>query len=312
MLIGLNSTSSPNASQVATEHIYDVTLQNFEIKIMAESMKRPVIIEFWAPWCNPCKQLMPILESVITKLKGKIAMAKVNIDVVPELAQAFRVQSVPMVVALFMGQPVTGFAGIRPQTDIENLCTQLLALQDKNTHSHFDIPALLGTAKEFRDAGDLKAAQQIYEEILAEDHENIDAYVGALRVLIAEGNFVKATEALENAPPSVIKHAEFQAVKTALELAKNAPAYNGKLEELAEAVSKKPMDHAARFKFAEALYAQNMKERAVDELISIIRIDRTWNDGQAREQLLKYFESWGFGDPASISGRRKLSTLLFS
>lgn len=324
MLIGLNPTSSSPASQPnagpAADYIFEATLQNFEQRVMAESMKRPVIVEFWAPWCAPCKQLMPMLERVVTAHSGQIAMAKVNIDQVPELAQAFRVQSVPMVVVLFMGQPVTGFAGVRPQADLEQLCKQLIEMKNKHaphgddgdTPDHLNIPLILAEAKTALASNDLGRAQSLYAMILSQENEHPEAYIGLTRVMIAAGQFDGAAGMVEHAPALVIKSPDFASLKTAVELAGTAAEKAGKLTELERNVAQSPADCAARFDLAEGYYAQNMKDRAVDELIAILRIDRNWGEEKARTQLLKYFESWGFQDQASIQGRRKLSAILFS
>ncbi len=324
MLIGLNPTSSSQsaAQSKAVEYIFEANLQNFDTQVMAQSMKRPVIVEFWAPWCGPCKQLMPILERVVTAHAGQIAMAKVNIDQVPELAQAFRVQSVPMVVVVFMGQPVTGFAGLRPQTDLEQLCKQLIEM--KNQHAphgddeelgaadQLDIPAMLTEAKTALSANDLALAQNLYALILSQENEHPEAYIGLARVMIAAGQFDGAGGMVEHAPAQVIKNPDFVSLKTAVELARTAAEKIGKLAELERVVAQSPEDCAAHFDLAESYYAQNMKDQAVDELIKILRIDRKWSEEKARTQLLKYFESWGFNDQASIQGRRKLSAILFS
>lgn len=308
MLYGLNP-SAPAPKN--TTDVFEATTSTFEKDVLAASMTRPILVDFWAPWCGPCKQLMPVLEKCVAAQNGQIALAKVNVDQNPELAQAFRVQSVPMVVALYMGQPVSGFGGARPQSDIEKLITQLIALKNQNGPNAIDIPAALKEASLFLDQGDLGAAQDIYAAILQQDELQAEAYGGIVRVMAAAGDFEQAEGVISAAPPSVANSSFLTAAKTALELAKSASAA-GDLVEFEKKVSANPGDLQARFDLAEACFAKGLKDRAVDELTEIIRRDRTWEEDKARTQLLKYFEAWGFADPASVTGRRKLSTLLFS
>ena len=185
MLIGQNSATATPAT--TGTFIFDATTKDFETSVLKESMNRPVLVDFWAPWCGPCKQLMPMLEQIVAQRGGKIALAKVNVDTNPELAQAFRVQSVPMVVALYKGQPVTGFAGARPQKDIEHLVEQLIALHNQNQPEALDIPTALKEAAHLLDTGDLATAQDVYAAILLQDGSQIDAYIGMIRVMIAAG-----------------------------------------------------------------------------------------------------------------------------
>ena len=313
MLIGMNQkkpTAAP-APKADGAFIFDTSTDNFETDVLKLSLEKPVLIEFWAPWCGPCKQLMPVLEQLVGARQGKIAMAKVNIDESPELAQAFRVQSVPMVVALYKGQPVTGFAGVRPPKDIDHLIEQLLAMYNQNQPEALDIPATLKEAALLLDAGDLGSAQNLYAAILNQDALQVEAYLGMVRVMIAAGEIEQAENMITGAPVQISGDIKFAAAKTALELAKNA-ANAGDLSVLEQKIAANPDDLNVKFDYAESCFAHGQKDKAVDALISIIRSNRTWENDKAKTLLLKYFEGWGFADPASVAGRKKLSIVLFS
>lgn len=308
MLIGMNSKKTQTMG--ANADIFDVSSASFEATALKESMERPVLMEFWAPWCGPCKQLMPILEKVTLAKAGQIALAKVNIDENPELAEAFRVQSVPMVVVLYQGQPVTGFAGVRPVGDIERLVDQLIAMHSKNKPPALDIPATLKEAALLLAAGDVASAKHLYEIILAEEAEHLEAYVGLVRTLIAAGQMDDADMMIRSAPETLQKDGRFTAAKTAYQLACNTP--EGDIATAEKTVTANPEDPAAQYHLAELYYAAGAKEKAADALLASLRINRIWDDGKAKKQILTYLEAWGFADPISVETRRKLSTLLFS
>ncbi len=313
MLIGLNQKKTTPAPQQKVEgvFVFDTTTATFETDVLKLSLTKPVLVDFWAPWCGPCKQLMPILEQMVTARQGKVALAKVNIDENPELAEAFRVQSVPMVVALYAGQPVTGFAGVRPQKDIDHLIEQLIALHNQNQPEAIDIPSAIKAAAILLNEGDKAGAQNIYAAILAQDALNIEAYLGLVRVMIASENLEEAKTMVENAPEQISSSPLFAAAKTALELAQNV-GNAGEVSALEQKILKNPSDLQTKYDYAEACFAKGFKDKSVDALIDIIRTNRTWEDDKAKTLLLKYFESWGFADPSSVAGRKKLSTVLFS
>ena len=309
MLIGLNS-KKPVAVTNDSDDIYSVTTQDFETRILAESQKRPVLIDFWAPWCGPCKQLMPVIEQAVAARNGKVALAKVNIDDNPELAQAFRVQSVPTVIAFFMGQPVSGFQGARPKSEIENLINQLEQLQRQQQPDALDIPAALKEAAEFCAGKNFEMAHQIYASVLEQDPNNGEAFAGMIRVFIATGQIEAARDLSENLPEAVAKDQNVISARMMLDLLSAAP--QGDDDGLRKKLQDSPDDPELNFELAELSFARNQREEAVDALVRIIRKNKAWEDEKARKQLLKYFEAWGHNDPATIAGRRKLSSLLFS
>jgi putative thioredoxin len=303
------STSAPGASGAV---IFDVTTARFEEAILKASLQKPVLVDFWAPWCGPCKQMMPVLEAEVTAAKGDVLLAKVNIDENPELAQAMRIQSVPTVMAFFQGQPVTGFAGARPASEIKNLIAQLVKLARSSMPDSIDVAAAMKQAGELLAAGQVAEAQQIYMAVLSQDETNAEAYAGLARTLMAAGALEEAEELMAQSPEPVAKSPAMTAVKTALEIAKGAGEAVRKLKPLQDKVNAAPEDHQARFDLAAAQFASGQKEAAIDNLLHIIARDRGWNDEAARLELLRFFEAMGFADPLSAEGRKKLSRLLFS
>lgn len=313
MLIGLTPTPQPKpdaAPDAQGAAIYDVSTPEFETKVIKESLTRPVIIDFWAPWCGPCKQLGPILEAAVAAKGGKIALAKVDIDQNPQIAQAFRVQSIPMVVALYQGQPVTAFAGARPKADIDTLIDQLLKLHHQNSPEAIDVPAALKEAALLLSENDLIGAQQIYAAVLTQDEKNVEAYVGLIRIMIAAAEYDEAQAMIEQAPEGIKKASGFAAAQTALDLARNAPVDD--LAALEARIKANPESPDAQFSYAEACFARGLKDEAVTALVELMRRNRAWEDDKARKQLLKYFEAWGHSDPATVAGRKRLSSVLFS
>lgn len=311
MLIGMNAPAAKTNTSSEGD-VFEVTALNFESAVLNASAEKPILIDFWAPWCGPCRQLMPLLEKAVLSRGGDVALAKVNVDENPELSQAFRVQSVPTVIALYMGQPVSGFTGVRPASDIEALLDQLVALHKKNQPEKLDIPAILKQAATHLEQGQIEQAEAFYAQILAQNPTETEAYVGLVRCALAGDDTVGAADLIENAPEAILKDPRFGAAKTALDLAMNKSAVDHNMAELEARLLAAPDNLEVRFEFAEACFAKGWKEAAVDALIEIIRRNKTWDDEKARKQLLKYFEAWGFSDPVSIAGRRKLSTLLFS
>lgn len=314
-LFGFPNSSKPAA--VATlsppsEIIFDVVTADFETRVLKASMEKPILVDFWAPWCGPCKQLMPVLEGEVNAAKGDVLLARINIDDNPDLAQGLRIQSVPTVMAFFQGQPVTGFTGVRPQSEIKNLIVQLATLAKSAKPDALDIPAALKQAALDLSDGNIMAAQDLYVRILQQDEGNVDAYNGLVRCMIDGGAVEQAKNLVENVPELIAKNSLFAASKTALELALGAADALKALKPLQDKVNKNPDDHQARFDLAGAQFAGGQKADAIDNLLTIIQKDRGWNDEGARKELLRFFEALGFSDPLCVEGRKKLSRLLFS
>jgi len=300
---------------VSSENIFDVNTDQFETDILKASMDTPILVDFWAPWCEPCKQLGPILEEAVNATNGKVKLAKINLDENPQLAQALRVQSIPTVYAFFQGQPVTAFAGVRPASEIKALIDQLAKMARQSQPDAINIPDTLAAAAKALADGDVPGAQALYAQILGQEETNAAAYAGLARSFIAAGNLEEAGYVIDDVPEAIANDPAFLAAKTALDLARNAPGA-GELQKLAAAVEKDAGNHQSRFDYALALFAAGQKSQAVDALIEIIRRDKPnetkWNDGKAKTQLFQFFDAMGPADPETAAGRRKLSTLLFA
>ncbi|MES2728727.1 MAG: thioredoxin [Pseudomonadota bacterium] len=311
-MLGLIGQRQPAAATPAPKDalIFDIGLAEFEDQVLVPSMETPILVDFWAPWCGPCKQLMPVLEAAVTAAAGAVRMAKVNIDEHPQLAQAFRVQSVPTVLALFQGQPVTGFMGVQPPAQIKALIDQLLTLAKKAAPEAINIPETLKQAAQALTDGDLVQAQENYAAILEVDPNHLEAYSGLIRVVIAGGAIEEAQHLVDTAPDIIAKSPLFAPARTALELAKAAPV--GDDAALLARVQAAPDDHAAKLELATLLFAQGRKAEAIDQLIASIAQDRMWNEEAARKQLLQFFDALGPADPDTVAGRKALSRVLFA
>jgi putative thioredoxin len=285
--------------------VKDTTTQDFRQDVLMESMKQPVLVDFWAPWCGPCKQLTPVIEKVVKAAKGKVKLVKMNIDEHPQVAGQLGVQSIPAVFAFQKGQPVDGFMGALPESQLKNFIERLIGPMGA------DLGALLDEAKALLEAGDAAGAVELFAGILAEEPDNAEAMGGLIRAQIVGGALAQAEQMLARVPPEQTGHAAIAGARAQLELAKQVAAL-GDVSALRRSVEANPQDHQARFDLALALNAHGKREEAVEELITIIRKDRSWNEDGARKQLLQFFEAWGGQDDATVTGRRRLSATLFS
>ncbi len=290
--------------------IKDSDTAGFAQDVIEASMTTPVIVDFWAPWCGPCKQLTPALEKTVQGARGAVRLVKVNIDENQELAAQLRIQSIPAVYAFFKGQPVDGFVGAQSESQVKAFVDRL-ASQAGAEAGPSPVDQALEQAQAALDAGQPAAASALFGQVLQHEPDNQTAAAGLIRCHLDAGDAVAAREMFDSLPADTASAAAFASVKAALELAEQS-AETGEIPELEARVEAQPNDHQARFDLAMALHAAGEREAAVEALIVIIGRDRNWNEEAARHQLLKFFEAWGPKDELTQSARRRLSSLLFS
>lgn len=294
------------ATAGADNVVSDTTTQTFRKDVLEESRRQPVLVDFWAPWCGPCKQLTPVLEKAVRSAKGAVKLTKMNIDEHPAVAGQMGIQSIPAVIAFVNGQPVDGFMGALPES-------QVIAFLERVTRQEIggEEKELLKAADDALVAGDPQAASETYSEVLAADPANVHALAGLARALVETGRLDEARQVLDRVPESKRHDSAVAAARAAIEVAAQA-AHLGPVGELEQRVAANPLDHQARFDLAMALNANNRRQEAVDHLLEIVRRDRKWNDDGARKQLVQFFEAWGPGDDNTVAGRRRLSSILFA
>jgi putative thioredoxin len=286
--------------------IKDGDTKSFMVDVIEASRQTPVIVDFWAPWCEPCKQLGPILEKIVQQAGGAVRLVKINIDENQALAQQLRIQSIPMVYAFKNGQPADGFQGALPES-------QIRAFVERLAGPLGPAPTEIGIeqAKEAMAAGQVDLAADIYQQVLAEEPGNPDAIAGFARCQIALGRAAAARELLDNVPPEHKNHVEINGAQAALSLAEEAGTL-GDLDDLKRRLGANDDDHAARLDLATLLFLRGQTEDAVQHLLQVIRKDRDWEDQAARKQLIKFFNALGPTHPGTVAGRRQLSAVLFS
>lgn len=297
--------------QAAADVIKDSDTPHFKADVIDASMKVPVIVDFWAPWCGPCKQLGPIIEKCVKEAKGAVRLVKINVDENQELAAQMRIQSIPAVYAFFQGRPVDGFVGAQPESQLKQFVARL-AKVGGDALGPSPIDEAIAQADEALASGDCGAASAIYSEVLEHEAENVKAVAGLARCLIGMNDLASAREFLDGQPTEVLKDSGVAAAKTQLELAEQSQKSVGKVPELQARIAANGKDFDARYELAEALFGAGQREEAIDQLLAIMRVNRAWNDEAARLQLVKFFEVMGPSDPLTLSGRRQLSSILFS
>ena len=287
--------------------IKETTTQTFVKDVIEESKRQPVLIDFWAPWCGPCKQLTPILEKAVRAAKGKVKLVKMNIDDHPQIPGQMGIQSIPAVIAFVNGRPADGFMGAIPESQVAGFIDKLT----KGMTGSPDIAEVLKEADAALAEGDAETAAAIYSEVLNADATNVAALAGLARARLEAGALDTAKQTLAMVPEAKRSDPAVKAVQAAIDLAEQAKAI-GPAAELEQKVAANPLDHQARYDLALAQNAAGDRLNAANHLLEIVRRDRKWNDDSARKQLVQFFEAWGGTDEATVEGRKRLSSILFS
>jgi putative thioredoxin len=294
------------AAAAADSYVKDTTTQAFMKDVIEESRRQPVLVDFWAPWCGPCKQLTPVLEKVVKAAKGKVRLVKMNIDEHPAVPGQLGIQSIPAIIAFVNGQPADGFMGALPESQvtafIERITKSKIGGEDQD---------LLKVADAALADGNAAGAAEVYAQILQQDPSNVAALAGLARCYVETGAIAQAKQTLALIPEAKRNDSAVAAARAALELAEQAASV-GPVAELEKQVAQNALDHQARFDLATALNAKGQRKEALDHLLEIVKRDRKWNDDGARKQLVQFFDAWGPTDEITIEGRKRLSSLLFA
>lgn len=297
--------AAPDAG-AAPSVIMDATSATFAADVIEASREVPVIVDFWAPWCGPCKQLTPLLEKLVKSHGGKVRLVKVNVDENQAIAAQLRVQSLPTVYAFRDGRPLDGFVGGQPESTLKTFVDRLITDVEEAS-----LEGVLQTGNELLEQGDLQGAAEVFAAVLIEDRENVEALAGLAQCYIASGDMDRAKQMLEILPPEKRDDVKILSVLAAIELSAKAAAA-GDLGALVARLNNDPKDHQARFDLAVGLAARGEKSEALELLLELVRIDRKWNEEAGRKQLVQLFEAWGPKEPLVAEGRRRLSSVLFS
>ena len=286
--------------------VKDTTTQTFVKDVIEESKQQPVLVDFWAEWCGPCKQLGPVLEKVVKAAKGKVKLVKMDIDKHPSIPGQLGIQSIPAVFAFVNGQPVDGFLGALPESQvvafIERVTKDRIGGEEKD---------FLKIADDALAKGDAAGAAELYAQVLAQDGTNVQAIAGLARSYVLTGAIEQAKQTLALVPQAKLSDPAVAAARAALEIAEQAKSV-GPVGDLEKQVAANPLDHQARFDLAVALNGHGRRQEAVDNLLEIVKRDRKWNDDGARKQLVQFFDAWGPTDEATVAGRKRLSSVLFA
>tara|TARA_B100000575_G_scaffold57575_1_gene43369 strand:+ start:284 stop:1216 length:933 start_codon:yes stop_codon:yes gene_type:complete len=290
--------------------IIEVITENFMSEVIEKSKETPVIVDFWAPWCEPCKQLTPVIEKIVKEKNGNVILAKMNIDESPEVAQQLKIQSIPAVMAFNDGQPIDGFIGVQPENNIAEFINKISSLKNSST-----IEENITAGKKYIDDEDLETAALVFSEILKIEPDNVSAKSLLARCLLRSEQIDEAENIINNLPADAENNQDYVSVRSEVEIVKNAknnPISNEQENEIRGNIDKNPKNHQLRLELAKLLLTKGENENAINELLKIIEFDPKWNEGEARKQLIEIFNILGNENILVTEGRKKLSSMLFS
>jgi len=304
------NSNSENVSMNGNSVIIEVITENFMTDVIEQSKETPVIVDFWAPWCEPCKQLTPIIEKIIKEKNGKVILAKMNIDESPEVAQQLKIQSIPAVMAFSDGQPVDGFIGVQSEKNISEFVNKISSLKNSST-----IEENISAGKKYMNEDDIETATLVFSEILKIEPDNISAKSLLARCLIKSDQLDDAEKIINTLPADAESNQDYISVRSELEIFKNAknnPISDKEEEELRNNIDKEPENYQLKLDLSKILMAKGENEEAINQLLRIIEVNPKWNDGEARKQLIEIFNILGNENILVTEGRKKLSSMLFS
>jgi putative thioredoxin len=297
-----------NQPNIEAIHIKDVNEETFMDDVIEASKTSPIVVDFWAPWCGPCKTLGPALEAEVKATNGKIKMVKIDIDQNQNLASQMRIQSIPAVFAFVDGQPIDGFMGAKAPSELKSFIDKLL---EKVTGDDGDLSEAIAVANEMLNAGEFNDAAETFEAILGEDPESALAFVGLFNAKMGAKKVNDAKKMLDEVPEALKNKSEILALQAQIDLSDQAEGV-GEINDLRSALTNNENNHQARFDLALALFTKGETSEAIQELLTIFRVDQEWNDDAARQQLFKFFDILGSENPITLSGRRQLASMLFA